>query len=105
MRARVACAHQTQGVKRLGEKKQTKKKHKAGVKYMGLFGRCSSYLVWARGLVDPARVFIMLLGLGLVSHAIGLVHWSHVVHQGNGLHSLMNSAADGLADLGGSGSS
>lgn len=72
---------------------------------MGLFGRCSSYLVWAGGLVDPACVFIMLLGLGLVSHAIGFVHWSHVVHQGNGLHSLMNSAADGLADLGGSGSS
>lgn len=72
---------------------------------MGLLDRCSSYLVWAGGLVDPARVFIMLLGLGLVRHAIGLVHGSHVVHQGNGLHSLMNSTADGLADFGGSRSS
>lgn len=64
-------------------------------------GRCSSYLVWTGGLVDPARVFIMLLSLGLISHTIGLVHWSHVVHQGNSLHSFMHSAADGLADFGG----
>lgn len=100
----VRAPTKPKGLKDLGEKKE-RKKHKAGGKYMGLFGRCSSYLVWAGGLVDPACVFIMLLGLGLVSHAIGFVHWSHVVHQGNGLHSLMNSAADGLADLGGSGSS
>lgn len=63
------------------------------------------YLVWAGGLVDPARVLIVLLGLGLVRHAVGLVHWSHVVHQGDGLHSLVNSAADGLADFGGGRSS
>lgn len=43
----------------------------------------------------------MLLGLGLVRHPVGLVHGRHVVHQGDGLHSLVNSAADGLADLGG----
>lgn len=59
------------------------------------------YLVWAGGLVNSACVFIVLLRLGLVRHTVGLVHGSHVVHQGNGLHCLVNSAADGLADLGG----
>lgn len=43
----------------------------------------------------------MLLGFCLVRHAVWLVHWRHVVHQGDGLHGFMNSAADGLADLGG----
>lgn len=43
----------------------------------------------------------MLLGLGLVRHAVGLVHGCHVVHQGDGLHSLVDSTADGLADLSG----
>lgn len=60
-----------------------------------------SYLIWAGGLVDSACVFIMLLGLGLVRHPVGLVHGRHVVHQGDGLHSLMHSAADGLAYLSG----
>lgn len=63
--------------------------------------RWPSYLIWAGGLVNSACVFIMLLGLGLVSHTVGLVYWCHVVHQGNGLHGLMNSTADGLADLSG----
>lgn len=61
-----------------------------------------SYLIWTGGLVDPAYVFIMLLRLGLVCHAVGLVHRRHVVHQGDGLHCLVNSAADGLSDLSGS---
>lgn len=61
----------------------------------------SSYLIWAGSLVDPACVFIVLLGLGLICHTVGLVHWCDVVHQGDGLHSLVNSAADGLADLSG----
>lgn len=43
----------------------------------------------------------MLLSLGLVCHTIGLIHGCHVVHQGDGLHSLMYSTADSLADLGG----
>lgn len=43
----------------------------------------------------------MLLGFCLVRHAVWLVHWRHVVHQGDGLHGFMDSAADGLADLGG----
>lgn len=59
------------------------------------------YLIWAGGLVDSARVFIMLLRLGLVRHTVGLVHGRHVVHQGDGLHSLVNSADDRLAHLGG----
>lgn len=63
--------------------------------------RWPSYLIGAGSLVDPARVLVVLLGLGLVRHAVGLVHWRHVVHQGDGLHRLVNSAADGLADLGG----
>lgn len=67
---------------------------------MVLCGR-PSYLIWTGSLVDSACVFVMLLGLGLVCHAVGLVHGCHVVHQGDGLHSLMNSTADGLADLGG----
>lgn len=46
----------------------------------------------------------MLLSLGLVRHAVGLVRGRHVVHQGDGLHGLVNSAADGLADLRGRGS-
>ncbi len=60
-----------------------------------------SYLIRAGSLVDSACVFVMLLGLGLVCHAIGLIHRCHVVHQGDGLHSLVNSTADGLADLSG----
>ena len=69
----------------------------------GTFILCgwTSYLIWAGGLVDSACVFIMLLGFGLVCHTVGLVHWCHVVHKGDGLHSLMNSTADGLADLSG----
>lgn len=43
----------------------------------------------------------MLLGFCLVRHAVWLVHGRHVVHQGDGLHGFMDSAADGLADLGG----
>ena len=43
----------------------------------------------------------MLLSFGLVRHTVGLVHWCHVVHQGDGLHSLMDSTADGLAYLSG----
>lgn len=43
----------------------------------------------------------MLLSLSLVSHAVGLIYRGDVVHQGDGLHSLMNSAADGFADLSG----
>lgn len=61
----------------------------------------NQYLVWAWCLVHSARVFIMLLGFCLVCHAVWLVHWRHVVHQGDGLHSFVDSAADGLADLGG----
>lgn len=68
--------------------------------YMVLCG-WPSYLIWAGSLVDSARVFIMLLSLGLVRHTIGLVHGCHVVHQGDGLHSLMYSTADGLAYLSG----
>lgn len=60
-----------------------------------------SYLIGAGSLIDSACVFIVLLSLGLVRHAVGLVYGCHVVHQGDGLHSLMDSAADGLADLGG----
>lgn len=64
-----------------------------------------AYLVRAGGLVNPACVFVVLLGLGLVRHAVGLVHGCHIVHQGDGLHRLVDSAADGLADLGGGRSS
>lgn len=62
----------------------------------------AEYLIWAGCLVNSARVFVMLLGFCLVRHAVWLVDWRHVVHQGDGLHSFVNSAADGLADLGGS---
>lgn len=68
--------------------------------YMVLRGR-PSYLIRAGGLVHSACVFIMLLGLGLVRHSVGLVHRRHVVHQSDGLHSLMDSTADGFADLSG----
>lgn len=61
--------------------------------------RWPPYLIWAGSLVDSARVLVVLLGLGLVGHTVGLVHRRHVVHQGDGLHRLVNSAADGLADL------
>lgn len=61
----------------------------------------SSYLIRAGCLVDSACVFIVLLGLGLVCHPVGLVYGCHVVHQGNGLHGLMNSTTNGLADLSG----
>ena len=61
----------------------------------------TSYLIWAGRLVDPASVLIVLLSLCLVCHTIGFVYGRHVVHQGDGLHSLMNSTADGLSDLSG----
>lgn len=61
----------------------------------------TSYLIWAGSLIDSACVFIMLLGLSLVRHPVGLVHRRHVVHQGDGFHSLVNSTADGLSDLSG----
>lgn len=61
----------------------------------------TSYLIWAGRLVDPAGVLIVLLSLCLVRHAVGLVHRRHIVNQGDGFHSLMNSTADGLPDLGG----
>lgn len=67
--------------------------------------RWPAYLIWAGSLVDSARVLVVLLGLGLVGHPVGLVHRRHVVHQGDGLHRLVNPAADGLADLGGGRSS
>lgn len=60
-----------------------------------------SYLIWAGCLIDSACVFIVLLSLGLVSHTVGLINGCHVVHQGDGLHSLMNSTADGLSDFSG----
>lgn len=60
---------------------------------------CMSYLIGAGSLVSSAGVFIMLLCLGLVCHTVGLVYRRHVVHQSNGLHRLVDSTADGLADL------
>lgn len=59
------------------------------------------YLVWAGRLVHAAGVFVLFLGLGLVSHTIGLVHGSHVVAQRDGLHGLVHTAAHGPPDLGG----
>lgn len=67
-------------------------------------GGACSYLVWAGRLVDPAGVLVVLLCLGLVGHAVGLVHGRDVVHQGDGLHGLVHPAADGLPHFGGSGS-
>lgn len=64
-------------------------------------GGASAYLIWAGRLVHPAGVLVVLLGLSLVRHAVGLVHGRHVVHQGDGLHGLVHSAADGLAHFGG----
>lgn len=61
--------------------------------------RVVCYLIWAGGLVNPAGIFIVLLGLSLVCHTVGFVHRRHVVHQGNGLHRLVDSAADCLANL------
>lgn len=61
----------------------------------------TGYLIWAGCLVDSASVFVVLLGLGLVRHAVGLVHGCYVVHQGDGLHSLVNSTADGFSNLSG----
>lgn len=43
----------------------------------------------------------MLLSLSLIRHPVGLVRGGYIVHQGDGLHSLVNPAADGLADFGG----
>lgn len=59
------------------------------------------YLVWAGGLVNPTGVLIMLLCLSLVRHSVGLVRGRHTVHQGDGLHRLMHTAADGLTNLSG----
>lgn len=59
------------------------------------------YLIWAGCLVHTARVLKLLLSLGLVCHAVGLVHRCHVVAQRNGLHSLMYTAAHGPSYLGG----
>lgn len=59
------------------------------------------YLIWARRLVHAAGVLVLLLGLGMVGHAIGLVHGSHVVAECDGLHSLVHTAAHGPPDFGG----
>lgn len=61
----------------------------------------TGYLIWAGCLVHPASVLIVLLRLGLVRHAVGLVHGCYIVHQRDGLHGLVNSAADGFSDLSG----
>lgn len=59
------------------------------------------YLIWAGCLVHTARVLKLLLGLGLVCHAVRFVHGRHVVAQRNGLHSLVYTAAHGPSHLGG----
>lgn len=60
-----------------------------------------TYLVRAGCLVHAARVFVLLLGLGLVGHTVGLVHGSHVVAEGDGLHGFVHAAAHGPPDFGG----
>lgn len=59
------------------------------------------YLVRAGRLVHAARVFVLLLRLSLVGHAVGLVHGSHVVTERDGLHSFVHTAAHGPTDFGG----
>ena len=60
-----------------------------------------AYLVWAGRLVHAARVLVLLLGLGLVGHAVGLIHGGHVVAERDGLHGFVHSAAHGPPHLGG----
>lgn len=60
-----------------------------------------SYLVRAGGLIHPTCVLVVLLGLGLLGHAVPLVHGCHIVHQGNGLHRLVHSATDRFPHLSG----
>ena len=61
----------------------------------------AAYLVRAGGLVHAAGVFIALLSLGLVGRTVGLVHGSHVVAEGDGLHGLVHTATHGPPHLGG----
>lgn len=59
------------------------------------------YLIWAGRLVHAAGVLKLLLGLGLVGHAVALIHGCHVVAERDGLYSLMDAAAHGPSDLSG----
>ena len=60
-----------------------------------------AYLVRAGRLVHAAGVLVLLLGLGLVGDAVGLVHGGDVVAERDGLDCFVHAAAHGPPHLGG----
>lgn len=58
-------------------------------------------LVGAGGLVDPAGILVVALSLGLVGDPVGFIDGGDIVAQGDGLDSLVYTAAHGAPNLGG----
>lgn len=54
-------------------------------------------------MIYPARVFVVPLGFSLISYTVGFIDRSHVVAEGNGLHGLVNSTAQGFPYFGSQG--
>lgn len=71
--------------------------------FQGNTGTAQTDLVGAGGLVHPAGVLVVALGLSLVGDTVGLVDRSDVVAQGDGLDGLVHAAAHGAPHLGGQG--